>query len=471
MRQLSLKARITLVTITIITIVIVVVSTVAYHELQESLVRVYDPSLRAVAGTVDEQIAAGVFQSSRDDLQLILNQTPHAEVVDLIVWSEDDHDVRAVDATLAQGAREWISQLRPAKRPNTRKIRMETLEREDHLYRAAWFRRQVGHDTLSFLAITPVNYAQHEMGEYLTMQLILGGCMLLAAGILAGLSVYWTMRPIRLAAARLDGITYRNLGAEYVADIDTPIEIAPFVNSVRAMLVRVAEGAEAQKRFIAEASHELRTPLALAKSTIQAVRLKVRTSEQYQITLDELLADVDRLGRLVGQLLDLARLEQWPPGAIEEEVPLGPTLRSLAQWFEMTGAALKGRIVCDLPDIALAVKGNEVELEGLFRNLIDNAIKHGPAGGEIALRATVDNGNCIVSVHDEGGNIPADQIPRLCDRFYRVDASRSRATGGSGLGLAIARQAALRHGGDLWITSTAAEGTTVFVRLPLINPA
>ena len=470
MRPLSLRLRVTLLTVAIIAIVIVVISAVAYHELEESLVRVPDAALRTVLATVRSRMGELPPEPKRDDLEAVLRHTPSAGAVDLLVWSEGNEDACAAHPSRAEAARAWIADLDPARRPDPGKERLLTLRHGNKAHRAAWLRHRLAGGTLSVLAMTPVSYTRHEMEEFLRMLLVLGVSMLVAAGILAALSVLWAMRPIRTTAVRLDGVTHRNLGAEHLAGVSTPVELTPFVHSVLGMLARLNEGVQSQKRFIAKASHELRTPLALAKSTIQAARLKARTSERYQRTLDDLLADIDRLNRLVGQLLDLTRLEETGRSA-SEEVAVGAMLRSLANRYEAQAEAAGGRIVCDLPGDTLTVNGSSIELESLLGNLIDNAVKHGPKGGRVTLRATVDAGACLVTVHDEGGRIPAEQMDRLCDPFYRVDASRSRATGGSGLGLAIAKQIALRHGGDIRVASSPAEGTTVSVRLPLANPA
>lgn len=472
MRPLSLKLRVTLLTVAIIAIVIVVISAVAYHELKESLERVPDPALQSVMGTVRSHVGEGTSQPSRDGLEAVLKQTPHSDSIDLIAWSEGQGDDHVVHATLAGAgdARAWIAGLDQSRRPDLGKTRLLTLRHRNKVRRAAWFRQPMAGGSLSLLAIAPVDYAQHEMEEFFRLLLILGASMLLAAGILVSISVLWSMRPIRATAVRLDGVTNQNLGIEHLKGIATPVELESFVESVRAMLARVNEGVQSQKRFIAEASHELRTPLALAKSTIQAARLKARTSEQYQQTLDELLADVDRLTRLAGQLLDLARLEEADQKA-SEEVALSPMLRSLADRCRSQTAAVAGTVACDVPDAPLNVKGSPTELEALFGNLIDNAIKFGPKGGTVTVRAVSGGGVCLVTVHDEGGQIPPGEIARLFDPFFRLDSSRSRATGGSGLGLAIAKRAAVRHGGDIWIASSPAEGTTVTVRLPMANLA
>ncbi|MCE5326926.1 MAG: HAMP domain-containing histidine kinase [Planctomycetaceae bacterium] len=309
-----------------------------------------------------------------------------------------------------------------------------------------------------------VRHATHEMGEYFRFEWILGASMLLAAAVLTTISVWWTMRPIRSTAQRLQGVTHRNLGAEHLDSIDPPAELVPFVNAVRAMLGRIHDGVQAQKRFIADASHELRTPLTLAKSTIQATRLKRRSPAEYDAVLAEVLGDVDRLGRLAGQLLDLARLDENSPVDLED-IQIEPFLRDLAQAraAQCEGAA---RLVLDIQPPLPAFRANPGELESLMGNLIDNAFKHGPAGGRVTVGARRDGASVLLSVKDEGGQIPAQELDRLFDRFYRSDASRSSASGGCGLGLAIGAEIVKRLGGTIAITSSPTEGTVVSARLP-----
>ena len=470
MRPLSLKSRVTLLTMAIIATVIVVIAAVAYHELKESLERAHDPTLSAAIATIRSRMRALPPQPTQDDLEAIIRNAPSADAIELLVWYEGGGDVRIIHASEAQDARAWIAGLDPSSRPDPGKLRRLTLQYGNTPCRAAWLRQPLADGVLSMLAMTPVDYAHEEMEEFLRMLLILGAGMVLVAGVLTALSVPWALRPIRVTARRLRGVTHRNFGSERLKGVCAPAELSPFVDSVRAMLARVNEGVQSQKRFIAEASHELRTPLALAKSTIQAAQLKVRTIEEYRRTLDELLGDVDRLTRLAGQLLDMARLDETVPN-VSEDVAVGPMLRALADRFEAEARASGGRIICDLPIAPLTVKGSPIELERLFANLIDNAVKHGPGGGTITLRAAAEATACLVTVHDQGGGIPADQLDRLFDRFYRADESHSRATGGSGLGLAIARPIARRHGGEIWITSSPADGTAVSVRLPLKNLA
>jgi len=315
-------------------------------------------------------------------------------------------------------------------------------------------------------AAAPQHYVEHEMHEFLNMLFTFGGLVTVAGGIAVTLIVIRALRPIERTAARLRGITHRNLGSENLEDLRAPSELRPFIGALADMLGRLNRVLEQQRQFTADASHELRTPLALAKSTLQAARTRDRDPAGYRQAIDETLGDLERMQRLMSQLLVLARLDEVDGLPDAANVSLDAVLQRLAADYAATAAQRGSRIAIDAVQPA-TVRGNEDQLGQLFGNLIENAIVHGPAGGTVRLTPSADTGGpCIVCVHDEGGGIPAETIPRLFDRFYRADPSRSRATGGAGLGLAIAREIARRHGGDIEILSSPAAGTRVTVRLP-----
>jgi signal transduction histidine kinase len=327
------------------------------------------------------------------------------------------------------------------------------------------------------------------------------------------------------------------------------------------MLARLDAAMRRQTEFTGDASHELRTPLASAKSTLQAAVSRPRQAEQYRQAIEETLGDLDRMDRLIRQLLALARMDEsdspwqhqpvrldelladlaaaanaanaaghetsahsekrkaenedenededdgcrqghaptshrrlfatanaakatnagnagasvcaeplpldgggWPEGPGEGEgLGLGEAGKPASS--RRDGPAERPRVICtDMP--ATTVRGDADELAQLFRNLIDNALLHGPRDGIVTISISAGADSTVsATVHDEGGQIPHEALGRLFDRFYRADPSRASATGGTGLGLAIVREIVRRHNGHVEITSTPATGTTVTVRL------
>jgi signal transduction histidine kinase len=164
-------------------------------------------------------------------------------------------------------------------------------------------------------------------------------------------------------------------------------------------------------------------------------------------------------------LLALARMDESDSPWQHRQLRLDELLADLAAAANAALPAGRARVICtDMP--ATTVRGDADELAQLFRNLIDNALGHGPHDGIVTMSISAgDDSSVAVAVHDEGGLIPHEALGRLFDRFYRADPSRASATGGTGLGLAIVREIVRRHSGQVEITSTPATGTTVTVRL------
>jgi signal transduction histidine kinase len=232
------------------------------------------------------------------------------------------------------------------------------------------------------------------------------------------------------------------------------------------MLSRLDKVLRQQRQFSSDAAHELRTPLAGVKSTLQAAQMRPRQVDEYKRVIDDALKDIARMGRLIDQLLVLARLEEVEGCNAVTEVRLDELLGELAETYDEKMHHAGGKVVLREGSPAV-IRGSLDDLARLLGNVIDNAATYGPPGGTINITLKSEpEGWATVCVHDEGGNIPAGALPHLSDRFYRVDESRSNSTGGAGLGLAIAREIVHRHRGSMSITSDVSSGTTVCIRLP-----
>jgi two-component system phosphate regulon sensor histidine kinase PhoR len=230
--------------------------------------------------------------------------------------------------------------------------------------------------------------------------------------------------------------------------------------------------------FIANASHELRTPLATLIGFIETLRGPARDdAEARERFLAIMHGQASRMARLVEDLMSLSRIELNEHMMPRDRVALGPLLRQIAETLELHAGERDMRIRLaeppDLPDVL----GDRDELAQVFQNLIDNAIKYGRAGSEIAIRAETglrptwgssgsENPMVCIAVSDQGEGIPREHLPRLTERFYRVDTARSREMGGTGLGLAIVKHILNHHRGFLEVESTPGVGSvfTVFLR-------
>ncbi len=227
--------------------------------------------------------------------------------------------------------------------------------------------------------------------------------------------------------------------------------------------------------FVANVSHELRTPLASLLGFIETLRGPAADDPPAQQRFLAIMAEqAGRMNRLIDDLLSLARIEltehQPPAGQVDLRALAAQTAAS----FEPRLAGGAARLDLDLADDLAPVPGDADQLAQVLHNLLDNALKYGRPDGTVRLvlgvaprgdRWPARNG-VLLAVADEGGGIPRAHVPRLTERFYRVDAGRSRAGGGTGLGLAIVKHIVNRHRGQLAIDSTEGVGTTVSIWLP-----
>jgi len=230
--------------------------------------------------------------------------------------------------------------------------------------------------------------------------------------------------------------------------------------------------------FIANASHELRTPLATLIGFIETLRGPAREdAEAHERFLAIMHGQASRMSRLVEDLMSLSRIELNEHVMPRDRVALSPLLRQIAETLELRAGerdiCIRLAVPPDLPDVL----GDRDELAQVFQNLIDNAIKYGRSGSEITLQAETalrpnwgssssENAMVCVAVCDQGEGIPHEHLPRLTERFYRVDTARSREMGGTGLGLAIVKHILNHHRGFLEVESTPGVGSvfTVFLR-------
>ncbi|KPP87816.1 MAG: two-component system, OmpR family, phosphate regulon sensor histidine kinase PhoR [Rhodobacteraceae bacterium HLUCCO07] len=229
-----------------------------------------------------------------------------------------------------------------------------------------------------------------------------------------------------------------------------------------------------RRDFVANVSHELRTPLTALMGFIETLRGPARSDPVAQERfLGIMQAEAERMERLVKDLLSLSRVEAQERMRPAEEVDLAALARSVLHGFAPVAHEAGVALADELPAGACMVPGDEDQLRQLISNLVENAIKYGGAGGAVTLSlvvsprdATLRGPAVVLSVRDEGQGIDPIHIPRLTERFYRVDSHRSRQVGGTGLGLAIVKHIVSRHRGRLRIDSEPGQGSTFTVILP-----
>jgi signal transduction histidine kinase len=221
-----------------------------------------------------------------------------------------------------------------------------------------------------------------------------------------------------------------------------------------------------RRDFVAAASHELKTPVASILASSEALGLALArdpaSAERFATQVER---SARQLAKLVSDLLDLSRVESTMEA---EPVDVGPMVE--AEVARVKGAAAEAEIALDFEAARVAVMGSRPDLALAVRNLLDNAIRHTSRGGSISVTVSAHNGRCHIIVVDTGEGIPSRELPRIFERFYRVDSARSRATGGTGLGLAIVKHVAEGHRGEVSVESELGAGSRFRIDLPAYVP-
>ncbi len=224
-----------------------------------------------------------------------------------------------------------------------------------------------------------------------------------------------------------------------------------------------------RRDFVANVSHELRTPLTIIKGyveTLQNSGSQISDTDRDRF-LQKIASNTERLHRLLEDLLALSRLESSQVALQYETMDFNSWLEGLAMDFAGLYSRESHRLELDLePDLG-EIRADPVKLSRVVENLLDNAFKYGPASAAVVkLRARREEGRVLVSICDQGRGIPAEDLPHIFERFFRVDKGRARIHGGSGLGLSIAKHIIKLHGGEIGAESKVGEGTCIHFSIP-----
>ena len=302
-------------------------------------------------------------------------------------------------------------------------------------------------------------------------QLILGATVLGTTGLAAAIGWFLASKAMR----PVDRMTQAARTIGQAADFSQPLpapsqrdELGRLARTFNEMLAQLAEAFATQRRFLADASHELRTPLTVVRTNVEALRRGVDADPAERDEMLRAIArETDRMGRLVADLLALARADAGQALARRRLA-----LDTLALEVYQQQQALADGVRLELGEWEqLEVEGDPDRLKQVVLNLVDNALRHTPAGGTVTLDLLRRGDEAVLQVRDTGPGISAEHLDRIFERFYRIDQPRSRDAGGTGLGLAIAREVAEAHGGRIDVTSRVGVGSTFSLVLPVSTPA
>jgi heavy metal sensor kinase len=303
-------------------------------------------------------------------------------------------------------------------------------------------------------ALEPIAAVQAHLLRLLGMLLpVLVACAAGGGYLLVG----WALRPVDRISQSAELMSLQDMDARLPV-LPSGDALARLSISLNHMLERLRDSVQASRRFLADASHELRTPLTVIKGELQEVIRTESLSQQLHDRIGSVLEEVARLEHLVSGLLVLSRLDVGEAQREWVDVDLAELLASTAEQMRLM-AEDRG---IHLESVALrpvVVRGDRARLKQVIVNLLDNAIRFTPRGGTVTLGTVVGDAFQALEIRDTGIGIPAAEVPRIFDRFYRVDEARTRVDGGAGLGLSIVRSICAAHRAEIEVDSEVGRGS------------
>jgi two-component system heavy metal sensor histidine kinase CusS len=282
------------------------------------------------------------------------------------------------------------------------------------------------------------------------------------------------IRPVEEMATTARHISSTNL-RERILSEGYPFELASLASTFNQMLDRLEESFERISRFSADIAHDLRTPVNNLRGEAEVALSRTRSADEYRDVIASCLEEAVRLSDLIGDLLFLGRAESPLTHLRRERVDVGKLLGGVKDYYEASAADGGVSLTTTIADEPVVAELDRTLLQRAVGNLVSNALAHTPRGGAVVLGTSVnltnkDASTICIEVSDTGAGIPSEALPRVFDRFFRVDSSRSQGSGGTGLGLAIVQSIALLHGGNVEISSRLGQGTRVTLHVPVSSP-
>jgi two-component system OmpR family sensor kinase len=312
-----------------------------------------------------------------------------------------------------------------------------------------------------------------ELGQHLqrliSTLLLVSPLIILVSTAIAYVLADRTMQPVDNIVDEVKAITDGRSLHKRLATPTTKDELTRLITTVNAMLTRLESSFRALRRFTADASHELKTPLTVLRSGIERAITHPQTRPEVLEVLDETLVEVKRMTELVDSLLTLARADEGRAPLHLEEVDLRDLMGEIAETAGILGEQTSVSVSVAMPNRRRLLSVDRNRVRQLMMNLLTNAIKYTPAGGNVMIDAAIRGDDVVFTVSDTGIGIAPGERPHVFDRFWRADPARSRSgqRSGAGLGLAICKWIAEAHGGSIQVNSRPGKGTTMTVMLPL----
>ena len=274
------------------------------------------------------------------------------------------------------------------------------------------------------------------------------------------------MKPLRALQNAAEKMAHGNYDTRVT--VKSKDEIGKLSETFNNMATAIQEEDEAQKQFLATVSHELRTPISYVKGYGEALQNGFISVKEKQETLDLIVREANRLEKLTNELLQLSRTARLAESITLYPLPLAETIREVIQITEQKAHNKSITLHTEISE-DIIINADEEKLKQILINLIENALRYSAEQTEIVITAVAEENQAVMTIQDHGMGIPAEDLPHITERFYRVNKARSRSDGGSGLGLSIVDQLVKLHNGTWCITSELGNGTTITIQIPLIE--
>ncbi len=314
---------------------------------------------------------------------------------------------------------------------------------------------------------TSLEFVRESMRNLVVVFLVLVPSLLFAAALVGFFLAGKAFKPIREIARTTRHITVNNLDERITVPVVRD-DIGQLASTINGMLDRLSLSFQKTAQFTADASHELRTPLTIMQGELEIALRGERSVEEYVDTLGSSLEEVERMSKIVNDLLLLSKSDMGQEVICNDPVDLEVLVNGLLSHFKILAEAQQIDLSSSISEVA-TVFGDQLKLRQLLVNLLTNAIRYTPEGGKVQLTLKNIDSGVEIAIADTGIGIPEEDIPRIFDRFYRADKARSRQYGGSGLGLSIVKSIVNSHAGTIKVESVVGEGSVFTVTLPVVD--
>ncbi|MFA6141899.1 MAG: ATP-binding protein [Candidatus Omnitrophota bacterium] len=477
----SIRFKITILYMAILALTISSFSAVLYHNVSQGLRNNMDILLKSKAGGISkaintywetsnlETLASGVkpdevltkrrnFNFTKVAQNWVREESKDPELLSIIVTVFDTDGTAIASSKNTHGltqipSRDFISVLQG-------KARFDTLG-SMRVYTTPVFEdEKVAYIVQVASSLTPLQIALNNIKVAL---FILFPITVLLTGIMGAFLAKVTLRPVDRMIHTIHQITAENMRLRLESP-NTKDEIQKLSETFNSMLERLEYAFISQKKLFENLSHELKTPLTIIKGEFEVVLKKLRSQGEYESVIKSALEEVDRVVRLAGNLLLLARLESKEVFPEKKRLDLNLIVRGIAKNVKSLAEPKNINLSCRANE-PLFLDADESQMKALLLNILDNAIKYTEPGGRITVISQKSGPSAVVRIEDTGAGMTKEEVDHIFDRFYRTD--KARANVGFGLGLSIAKSIVDSHNGSIKVESEPSKGTIFIISLPL----